>query len=110
MMQAHRDPARASDPHALPDLEVFQLTSEEAAMLDEDATAEACKRFPLANMNFHAREKALAWVVSEYGDGAGWYWRACLPGCLPDGPPFGPFPSAEAALEDAREGLEESDR
>lgn len=35
--------------------------------------------------------------------GAGYYWRVCLPGCLPESDPFGPFLSATDALADARE-------
>ena len=33
----------------------------------------------------------------------GWYWRACFPGCLPDGDPSGPFDSEEEAIQDAQE-------
>lgn len=36
----------------------------------------------------------------------GWYWWACLPGCLPDGEPSGPFSSSHRALADA-EAIEE---
>jgi hypothetical protein len=28
---------------------------------------------------------------------AGWYFWSCLPGCLPDGPPKGPFTSSYLA-------------
>lgn len=31
----------------------------------------------------------------------GFYWHACQPGCLPDGDPCGPFPTAEGAYLDA---------
>lgn len=31
----------------------------------------------------------------------GWYWWPCSPGCLPDGEPSGPFPTAEGAYLDA---------
>lgn len=31
----------------------------------------------------------------------GWYWWSCWPGCLPDGDPSGPFPTAEGAYLDA---------
>jgi hypothetical protein len=31
----------------------------------------------------------------------GWYWRACFPGCIPDGEPSGPFKTAEEAHNDA---------
>lgn len=42
----------------------------------------------------------------------GWYWWACFPGCLPDSDPCGPWPSKEAAMEDAEalmEGEADSD-
>ena len=31
----------------------------------------------------------------------GFYWWDCSPGCLPDGGPIGPFPTAEGAYLDA---------
>jgi len=34
--------------------------------------------------------------------GAGWCWWACQPGCLPDGPPIGPFATSYAAYRNAR--------
>jgi hypothetical protein len=33
----------------------------------------------------------------------GWYFAICRPGCLPDSDWFGPYPSDEAALEEARD-------
>lgn len=36
--------------------------------------------------------------------GAGWYWWACFPGCMPDGDATGPFKTEAEALEDAQEG------
>ena len=32
---------------------------------------------------------------------SGWYWWACLPGCLPDSDPAGPFDTEEEARCDA---------
>lgn len=34
------------------------------------------------------------------------WWQCCSPGCLPEGPPTGPFTSEVDALEDATQGLE----
>tara|TARA_R100000306_G_scaffold45824_1_gene43645 strand:+ start:327 stop:677 length:351 start_codon:yes stop_codon:yes gene_type:complete len=31
----------------------------------------------------------------------GWYWWTCLPGCLPDSEPFGPFATEAEAIADA---------
>ena len=39
----------------------------------------------------------------------GWFWWSCFPGCLPDGPPMGPFDSYQEALADARDGIEDDD-
>jgi hypothetical protein len=33
----------------------------------------------------------------------GWYWWVCLPGCLPDSDPFGPYESEAAAVAAAQE-------
>ena len=37
----------------------------------------------------------------------GWYYWYCLPGCLPDSGPIGPFASEEEAIEAVREENEE---
>ena len=106
-MQAYSDPKRASDPHALPDVEVFQLTAEEVAQSDEDLVYEAMKAYPLATMNSRDRDKAIAWIVETYGITGGWYWQSCFPGCLPDSDPIGPFDTEAEALADAQQGAEE---
>lgn len=40
-------------------------------------------------------------------DEVGWYYWLCFPGCIPDGPPVGPFDDEEQALEHSRLDLEE---
>jgi len=40
---------------------------------------------------------------TEDQSAAGWYWQSCLPGCLPDSEPSGPFGSSQAAHKDADE-------
>ena len=69
MAQVYSDPSRVDDPHALPNMEVFRVTELECNYNKE-------------NMD-HADED----TITE----PGWYWWACFPGCLPDGPPTGPF-------------------
>lgn len=34
---------------------------------------------------------------------AGWYYWSCLPGCMPDCDPYGPFETEEDAFSDAQE-------
>lgn len=78
MTQFYFEPERAADPYALPDAEVFYRTLED--------------------------NEVDGWVD---GDGdtlpAGWYYWTCLPGCLPDSDPIGPFDSEDDAIEDARD-------
>jgi len=64
-MQAYSNPKRESDPHALPDVEVWFEDGERLYEL-------------------------------------GWYWWTCLPGCLPDSDPVGPFETEADALADAQ--------
>jgi hypothetical protein len=86
MSQAYGDPTRADDPHALPDVEVFHMsradmetgTVWETSWESEDEPGSFCD--------------------------TGWYWWACFPGCIPDGPPMGPFGTEADALEDAQGG------
>jgi len=109
MAQHYSDPKRESDPHALPDIETFQLTAHEVAERDEDLCHEYMKRhaFRLATMNSKTREAMLDAIVAEEDITGGWYWWSCFPGCLPDGEPYGPFSTETEALADAREGLED---
>ena len=105
MSQHYSDPdAREFDPHALPDIEVFQLTATEAAQQDEDLIWQYSKRpeFRLCHMNSRTREAMLDAMVKEEGIKGGWFWWSCFPGCLPDGPAIGPFDTHAAALADAQ--------
>lgn len=105
MTQVYSDPSRESDPHALPDVEVFQLTAREVAEMDEDLIYEYLKRheFRLATMNSRDRERMFDAMVEEEGITGGWYWQSCFPGCLPDGDHNGPFNTEDEAIKDAQE-------
>jgi hypothetical protein len=105
MSQAYSDPTREDDMHALPDVEVFQLTAEEVAEMDEDLVLEYKRRheYRLASMNSEVREAMLAKIVDEEQITGGWYWWSCFPGCLPDSDPMGPFDTKALALADAQD-------
>ena len=114
-MQAYSDPKRETAPHALPDLEIFQLTAAEVVEQDpgmEDVIYEFSKRpeFRLASMNSKAREKMIDAIIKSEGIKGGWFYQYCFPGCLPDGGINGPFATAKdavnAAQDDAAEGEE----
>lgn len=106
-MQAYSDVTRESDPHSLPDIEVFEMTAEEAVQQDEDLMWDAGKQFPLMHMNSRDRDKAIEWAIAESGCTGGYYWWSCFPGCLPDSCANGPFETRAEALADARQGMEE---
>jgi hypothetical protein len=46
---------------------------------------------------FHV-DKVLA---ASFDRRSGWFWWKCWPGCLPDGEPYGPFPSSYRAYRNA---------
>ena len=104
-MQAYSDPSRESDPYALPDVEVFELTATEVASQDEDLLYEYSKRpeFRPSSMNRRIQGNMLDTIVKEQGITGGWFWWTCLPGCLPDSDPIGPFATREEALADAQD-------
>jgi hypothetical protein len=105
MTSFYSTPARAADPHALPDCEVFQLTAEEAAVLDEDTVWEYSRRheFRLASMNSRIREQMIDAIIANEGIEGGWFYWHCLPGCLPDSPPIGPFATHHLAIAAAQD-------
>jgi hypothetical protein len=80
MSQYYSDPSFEDSPTKLPDIEVFHMS--------------------------HVEIREAEWTDGE-GDAleAGWYWWCCLPGCMPDSSPYGPFSSEDMAVEDMRENF-----
>jgi hypothetical protein len=109
MTQFYSDPSREDDTWALPDCEVFELTAREVAERDEDLIYEYMKRheFRLASMNIEVRDKMFDAMIEEECIESGWFYWFCFPGCLPDSELFGPYPSLKAAIDAAREIVEE---
>lgn len=107
-MQVYSNPARESDPHALPDVEVFQLTAAEVAAMDEDTVYEYSKRheFRLCHMNDRTRDAMIDTMIEELGITGGWFYQFCFPGCLPDSDPIGPFATADEARKAAQADCE----
>ena len=104
-MQVYSDPSRADDKWSLPDVEVFQMTAHEIAERDEDIIHEYMKRreYRLAPMSNRVREAMFDAIVEEQGIVGGWFYWYCLPGCMPDSEPFGPFATAQEAKAAAQE-------
>lgn len=92
MAQFYFDPSRENDPHALPDGEVFYASHYDCADCGY-FTFVPSPQCPECGSKY---KRTLP-------DGAGWFYWACFPGCLPDGDPIGPFETEEEALADARE-------
>ena len=104
-MQAYSNPKRADDPYSLPDVEIFQLTAREAAELDDDMVSEYSRRheYRLASMNSRTREAMFDAMIDAEGITGGWFYWYCLPGCMPDSEPIGPYASAKLALAGMRD-------
>ena len=122
MNQAYSDPKRETEPTALPDLEVWEVRTDEQSK-HTIFECGCCSCFHLVTFygdcrddsnryedaEDYARRNGIDWRLVEETDtpDAGWYWQSCFPGCLPDGDPVGPFESEAEALADAREGMED---
>lgn len=98
MSQAYSDPRRASDPHALPDVETFYVGP---PMHSEFAPS---IRYAFKSRDYTQGDPTLS-VPAEQWE-SGWYWQPCFPGCLPDGEPIGPFATEAEALADSQQGVE----
>jgi len=83
MPYVHSDKLLESQPHALPNVEVFYLTATAAHNMNRDADAD-----------YECGERA------RYTEG--WYYAFGFPGCLWDGEPEGPFETKAEAIADAR--------
>lgn len=85
MSQVYSNPKRESDPYALPDVEVFYMDEIDCKRRQEEYEMGLSLNTP---------------EVFEFTPG--WYWWACLPGCLPDSDPIGPFDTEQDAIDDAQ--------
>lgn len=79
------DPNDAEDPFRVPYLEIFYMDQEEInKLVQEDGEAS-----PFADDEGTPLP-------------AGWYYWIAMPGCLPEGDPYGPYESENEALQEAR--------
>src|SRR4051812_41610084 len=80
MSQAYSNPDRESDPHALPDLELFELNAHEVAERDEDLIHEYMSRheFRLAGFNSRTRDAMFDAIVEQEGIKGGWFYWYCF--------------------------------
>lgn len=78
MAQFYTNRSDESDPHKLPDAEVFYMAEE-----DIDSSED------------------------QFTGGEGWYVWACFPGCMPDSEAWGPYKSEAHAVKDWRDKNED---
>lgn len=104
-MQFYTDPSRQSDTYAMPDARVYQLTAREVAELDDDLIRQYSRmpQYRTAAMSSRTRDAMFDAMVEDEGITGGWFFDYCLPGCLPDSQPFGPYDSRDAAIAAARD-------
>ena len=105
MSQHYSDPSRADDAYALPDVETFYVTADQFLR-----AADGTWEFEAMSNNGAAQAEDTdypATIGPELRriakDLEGWYVWSCLPGCLPDSDPFGPYDTEADALADAQE-------
>ena len=99
-MQVYSDPKRASEPGALPDVEVFYhdcTDSTEPCPLNDEHLAE----YECYGVGWYWQFRGPI-SISVYADGV---LASSFPGSLPDGEPSGPFDTEQDAIRDAQEGV-----
>lgn len=106
MTQFYTDPSRESDPHALPNAEVFYRGCDDIAQEQIDNCTDEAFDVAADCGQMFDNVKHMTWfrqaVAEDCGDLVGWYYWPCFPGCLPDGDPVGPFETEAEAIADAR--------
>ena len=113
-MQAYSDPRRESDPHALPDVEIWQ---DDVVRLEcPCGGCEIPGRSEVYAPNYSANSGKVfcpfceRWQAEPVMTGRReWFWWSRLAGYLPNGDPVGPFETEAEALADAQSDALESE-
>ena len=101
-MQVYSNPERENDEYALPNVEVWQSYHAEI-------WCDRCGVFTVPYEEAYASERAYcpscdAPADRRYSDKqAYWFYWYCLPGCMPDSDPIGPFATEAEAIADAQD-------
>jgi hypothetical protein len=103
MGQHYSDPKRAKEANALPDVETFEAKAGEWYVDEDGERVDASEVEPWEHpeqgtWGYQVKDTRMACEPCK----AGWYWWFCLPGCLPDSEPYGPFKTEEAAIRAMR--------
>lgn len=111
MSQHYSDPDRIDEPHALPDVEVWQdyvtIVRSKCGEFEVGRASDAARGFcPSCDRatcvrdldTFDPEESGI-----QHTERLAWFAWYCLPGCLPDSEPYGPYPTEQDALDAIRE-------
>ena len=102
--QHYMYPEDANDPTRLPNIETFQA----AYSYCPDCGSLSYKDVVMKGYRLLCEEKECRDNnVTVLLDRLGWFHWFCVPGCLADSEPMGPFDSEALALEDARRDLDD---
>lgn len=94
MSYYHSDPDREKDEYAIPDVEVFHIDKTEMlSWLNTEGSTWAEMFDPCCDDSKEDSANRLS----------GWYYQTCLPGCMPDSDPFGPYETEEKAVSAMRD-------
>lgn len=96
MAYHYGNPSQADSPYTLPNVEVFEaqyFECPDCSLIVLEHECPDCGPFSKTSGNTLM----------------GWFYWFCLPGCLPDSEPFGPFATEAEALQDAQENAGDND-
>lgn len=88
-----------------PDIEMYYADGSDIFESGFKGRCDSCNAIKMLADGFGS-EQPLCLPCAQEAFEAGWYWRTCFPGCMPDSDPFGPFATKDEAIEDAQDGGE----
>jgi hypothetical protein len=105
MAYHYSHPRRESDPHALPDLEVWRDRIAEVTC--DCGTYDVPMEQAREMTHCPSCEEEIDADAIEYTQKEAWFYWFCFPGCLPEGSVNGPYATEDAALAAARDGVDD---
>jgi hypothetical protein len=102
-MQFYSDPRREKEKYALPNCEAFEVTAGEWWWDANGERVDAPLHDGVNCADLSDNDRQADEDCPEHRDWspceAGWYYWYCLPGCMPDSDPLGPYETAEEAIK-----------